>query len=545
MSSEQRLFSSAKVVAGCTLLSRITGLARDIVINAHYGQTWVQDAFNYGFLIPNLFRRLFGEGALSAVFVPVFTEVLDRDGKPAAGALLGRVCGLLVLVLSLLTILLEAGVLVVWWCRPGEEMRRLMLGLTAVMLPFMISICMVALFSSILNCMNHFAVPALVPIILNVCNMIGVLLVGPAVSGRLEVQVYGVAGTVLVASVLQVLTVLPVLRRYGVAFRPTLDWADANVRRMVRTFVPIMIGQGVLLLNVYFDSQICTFLTRGPEQPATFTLAGREIAYPLRDGALSAINNAQRLYQFPLGVLAISLATAAFPLLSRHAARGDMDAMRRATGSSFRMAVFEGLPAGLLMIVLAEPIVTLLFQYHRFGPEATVRAAWVLRWYGVGMWAFCAQHIVTRGFYSLKDTLTPMWIGCGLVVLTQAVNLVLVWHPRIREAAFGISTSITATLQVLIGLWILRKRMGGRVGARELIASCARTLTAGLLAAGAAYLVVRWVSSVPALATLAIPARAARVFVPMGAAGIVYLAAARLMGMREVSWLFGRVTPDV
>jgi len=545
MSSERRLFGSAKVIAACTLLSRVTGLARDIVLNAHFGQGWVQDSFNYGFQIPNLFRRLFGEGALAAVFVPQFTEVLDRDGKPAAGVLLGRVCGLLVLVLSALTIVLELGVAAIWYFAPGEAMRRLMLGLTGVMLPFMISICLVAVFSSILNCLHHFTVPALAPIVLNVCNILGVLVVGPAMSARLDVQVYGVALSVVAASVLQIVLVLPVLRAYGISFRPSLDWGDPTVRRMMRTFVPIMIGQGVLLLNVYLDSQVCTLLTRGPKQPETFSIAGRTVRYPLSQGALSAVNNAQRLYQFPLGVLAISLATAAFPLLSRHASRGDMPAMRRATGSALRMAVFEGLPAGLMMIVLAQPIVALLFQYQKFGAAATERASWVLAWYGIGMWAFCGQHIVTRGFYSLKDTLTPMWIGCGLVLLNQALNLTLVWHPRIREAAFGISTSITASLQVAIGLWILRQRMGGRIGARELTRSFARTLAAGAIAAGAALGVLWWARGVGSLAGLSIAARAARVFLPMGAAGLVYLAAAKAMRMREVEWLLGRATPDV
>lgn len=545
MSSEKRLFGSAKLIAACTLLSRVTGLARDIILNAHFGQGWVQDSFNYGFQIPNLFRRLFGEGALAAVFVPQFTEVLDREGKPAAGVLLGRACGLLVLVLSALTITLELGVLTVWHFAPGEAMRRLMLGLTAVMLPFMVSICLLAVFSSILNCLHHFTVPALAPIVLNLCNILGVLVVGPALSARPEVQVYGVALSVVAASVLQIAIVLPLLRFYGIRFRPSVDWRDATVRRMMRTFVPIMIGQGVLLLNVYLDSQVCTFLTRGPNQPETFSLMGRSFHYPLSDGALSAVSNAQRLYQFPLGVLAISLATAAFPLLSRHASRGDMPAMRRATGSALRMAVFEGLPAGLMMIVLAQPIVTLLFQYQRFGAAATERASWVLAWYGIGMWAFCGQHIVTRGFYSLKDTLTPMWIGCGLVLLSQALNLTLVWHPRIREAAFGISTSITASLQVMIGLWILRQRMGGRIGARELGRSFARTLIAGLLAAGAAALVLWWARGAATFAGLSIVARAARVFLPMGAAGLVYLAAAKAMRMREVDWLLGRATPDV
>lgn len=545
MTVERRLFGSARLIAVCTLLSRVTGLARDIVLNTHYGLNWVQDAFNYGFLIPNLFRRLFGEGALAAVFVPVFTEVLDRDGKPAASRLLGRVCGLLALVLSVLTILLEAGLLLAWRLAPGSEMRQLMYGLTAVMLPFMIGICLLALFSSILNCLNHFTVPALAPIVLNACNIVGVLLVGPALSERLEVQVYGVAVTVLLAGALQIAIVLPVLSRSGVRVRPVLAWRDPTLQRMLRALVPVLIGQGVLLLNVYFDSQICALLTRGPGQPEHFMLAGRPIAYPLSEGALSAVNNAQRLYQFPLGVLAISLATAAFPLLSRHAARGDLPRTRAATVASLRLAVFEGMPAGAMMIVLAQPIVALLFQYHRFGPDATQRAAWVLACYGIGMWAFCAQHIATRAFYALKDTLTPMWIGCGLVALTQTLNLVLVWQPAVREAAFGLSTSLSAILQLGISLWILRRRMGGRVGGRELAFSLVRALIAAALAGAAAWMVGDGLAARLGTAPERIADRLLAVMLPMLAGGAAYAAAAAVLRMRELAWLFGRAQPDV
>jgi putative peptidoglycan lipid II flippase len=540
MTEQARVFASAKIIAACTLLSRVTGLARDILVNVTFGQNWIQDAFNYGFQIPNLFRRLFGEGALAAVFVPTFTETLDRDGKSEAWRLLGRLSGLLVIVLVGVTIVLEIVVLLIWWLSPQQAMRGLMLGLTATMLPFMIGICLLALFSSILNCLNHFTMPALAPVVLNLAMIVGVLFVGPMFGEKLEMQVYGLAISVLAGSILQLLVILPVLRGHGVIIRPSLEFKDERIRRMMRSFAPILIGQGVLLLNVYFDAQICTLLTRGPTQPETFNLAGRAIHYPLEEGALSAVTNAARLYQFPLGVLAISLATAAFPAMSRHAARGDHAGLRDALGGSLRMAVFEGLPSGLIMIVLAEPIVSLLFEYGRFGSEQTTRAAWVLTWYGVGMWAFCAQHIVIRGFYSIRDTLTPMWIGAGLVALNQAINLTLLWHPDIREAAFGIGTSVTAILYVGIGLFILRRRLAGRIGGRRMLAAFARTSIAGATAFAATTGAQQWFAPWFSAMELIIVSRAAAVFVPMGSGLLVYLVVARTLKLEEVRWLVGR-----
>jgi putative peptidoglycan lipid II flippase len=544
MARDSRYLWSAKLIALCTLLSRITGLARDITLNHVYGQKWVQDAFNYGFLVPNLFRRLFGEGALSAIFIPVFTETLDKQGRPAAWVLLGRVAGLMALLLCAATILLELGILAIWHFAPGGPMRTLQLGLTAVMLPFMISICMLALLSSILNCLNHFAVPALLPIVLNLVNIVGVLLIGPMIGDALEEQIYGVALSVLAASVLQIALIVPVLRAYGVTVPWSLDYRHADVRRIARMFLPVVLGQGVLLLNVFFDAQICTFLTRGPEQGPTFSLFGQVINYPLTEGALSAVNNAQRLYQFPLGVLAISLATAVFPMFSLYASREDYAGLRETLGQSIRVAIFEGLPSGIMIILLAEPIVALLFEHGRFGPEATERAAWVLKWYGLGMPAFCAQHILLRGFYSLKDTLTPMWIGCGLVVVNMALSVALLWHPAIREAAFGISTSVTSTLHVMVSVWLLRQRLHGRIGARAIARSTVKMVVAGALAGLAAWWLLRW-SMKTDLATVGrTGARAVQVFLPLGGAGIAYLFAAKLLRADELGWVFGRSRPS-
>lgn len=540
MSRDSRYLRSAKLIAACTLLSRFTGLARDIVLNHVYGQRWVQDAFNYGFLIPNLFRRLFGEGALSAIFIPIFTETLDRKGRPDAWVLLGRVAGLMVVILCSVTILLELGVLAIWHFHPGGPMRTLQLGLTAVMMPFMISICLLALLSSILNCLDHFTVPALMPIVLNVMSIVGVLFVGPMIGKPLERQIYGVALSVLAASVLQLLLILPILKSNGVKMPWSLDYRHPDLRRISRMFFPVIIGQGVLLFSVFFDAQICTFLTHEPESPATFTLFGLVLKYPLHEGALSAVNNAQRLYQFPLGVLAISLATAVFPMFSLYASREDYAGLRETLGQSIRVAIFEGLPSGIMMILLAEPIVALLFQHGRFGPEATERAAWVLKWYGLGMPAFCAQHILLRGFYSLKDTMTPMWIGCSLVIVNMALSLSLVWLPYIREAAFGISTSTTATMHVLISVWLLRRRLRGRIGARAIVKASFKMLIGGTLAGAAAWWLIRWAGGMDMSSLGRTGARAVEVFVPLVGAGLVYLGSAYLLKSEEIGWLLGR-----
>ena len=543
MAQDSRYLGSAKLIAICTLTSRITGLARDIVLNRTFGQNWVQDAFNYGFLIPNLFRRLFGEGALSAVFVPVFTDVLDKDGRPAAWTLLGRVTSLLVITLSILTIVLELAALAIWHFSPGGPMRSLQIGLSAVMLPFMISICVLSLFSSILNCVGHFTIPALMPIVLNALNIVGVLFVGPRIGEALEQQIYGVALSVLAASVLQVILIIPVMKRHGVELKLLGGFSDPHVRHMRRVFLPVVIGQGVLLLSVFLDSQICTFLTRGPDDPPSRTIFGMHVEYPLQEGALSAVNNAQRLYQFPLGVLAISLATAAFPMFSLYATRKDFAGLRHTLGQSLRVAMFEGMPCGLLLVVLAQPIISFLFEYGRFTHEDTTRAAWVLVWYAIGMPAYCCQHILLRGFYSLKDTLTPMWIGCGLVALNLTINLSLVWHPRLHEAAFGLGTAITTTIHVGISFWFLRRAMQGRIGFRSIVASALKTTIATALAGAAAWMLLGWVkeSSFPTTITHSVLAiRAVRVFIPLGGAMLVYLAVARIIRMEELSLLLPR-----
>lgn len=537
MSQPTRFVGSARILAICTFGSRLTGLARDMVMNYVYGQSWVQDAFQYGFLIPNLFRRLFGEGALSAVFVPVFTEVLDREGRPAAWQLLGRITGLMALALSVTVLLIEVAAFAIGAFVDGVS--PLHLGLTAVMAPFMMGVCIVALFSSILNCVHHFTMPALLPIVLNGMIVAGALLVGPMLGDLLEKQIYGVGYCVLAASLIQLAILLPVLKRHGVTFRMSLDRHDPHVRRILKMFIPVVLGQGVLLFNAFFDTQICTSLTRAPNDPATFQAFGNEIAYPLTPGALTAMNNAARLYQFPLGVLAISLATAAFPTFSLFASRRDYDGLRQSVAQALRLAIFVGLPSGAMLVILGKPIVSLLFEHGRFGPAETLRAQSILIWYGLGMTAYCCQHILLRGFYSLGDTITPMKVSCALVAFNLAVNLSLVWF--MEERVFGMSTAVTSFLHVAVTVFLLRTRLGGYMGARKIGASALRSVLATAAASAAAWFSYQWLAGrifegVPKT----LIEEAIVVFVPLALAVLAFFAVGLLLRMEEFAWLFKR-----
>lgn len=537
----QRSFvSSAKTIAAWTLVSRVTGLARDTLLNAAFGQNWVQDAFNYGFRIPNLFRRLFGEGALVSVFVPTFTDTLERQGRPAAWSLLANVLARMTVVLLLITIVLEAVALSVFASVPAGSDRALMAGLTALMLPFMISICIVALFCSLLNCLGRFALPAAMPIVLNLCMIAGLLIAMRGDDMQRNAYIAGVS--VLAAGIVQLALLRPAMRGLGVPIGLKWQRHDPAMAAMMTAFMPVMLSQGAMQLSSFLDAQMCASLTRAAGDPEAMHWFGRAVAYPLTPGALSAVNNAERLYQFPLGVLAISLATAALPTFSRLASQGDLPGLRAALARALRLAAFEGLPCGVMLFVLAEPIIALLFQHGKYTAENTQRAADVLRWYAPGIWAFCMQHVVLRGFYSVKETRTPMRVGIAMMGLNLAISFSLLWHAAIREAAFAIATTIATALNVAITLVLLRKRLEGRLGMRALAASLLRTLAASAVAGVAAWAAYAALGGA-GRATGAITDRVMLTFLPLAAGAAAFLAAARGLRMEELGWLVRTAEP--
>ncbi|MFO0840458.1 MAG: murein biosynthesis integral membrane protein MurJ [Phycisphaerae bacterium] len=546
MTSSRGVLSSAKLIAVCTLISRVTGLVRDVLLTRALGASWVQDAFSYGFQIPNLFRRLFGEGSMAPVFVPTFTRTIEHEGTDAAWGLLARTNSLLTVTLVALALLIEVVIAAIWLLAtptsPEQaEARRLLLALTALMLPFMVSICILALWSSILNCVGSFVPAALASLILNFSMIAGILWLGPALGATPRAQAYGIALSVLIAGGLQLIYLLPALRAAGVPLRWLWSPQSPDVLRMLRLLPPVALGQGVLVFGVFLDANICTFLTHVGGAPVSGHFLGIEFTYPLQEGALSVITIAQRLYQFPLGVLAISLATAALPAFSRAAARQEWRGWSGEVRRMLRLAIFEGLLAGSLMVVLAEPIVRLLFEYGQFTARDTPRAAHVLTWYGVGLWAFCAQHIVSRGFYSLGDVRTPLAISCWFVPVNLAMSLVLVWFEGVREAAFAISSSVTAAASVIAGALLLARRSGAQILDGAAWGALARMAGAGIFAALIVRL-LRPLAIAPIASTIhaALASRAADTLTSLALGAAVFLLLAWVMRLPEVGFLLGR-----
>jgi putative peptidoglycan lipid II flippase len=475
----EHFFGAAKVVAATTVLSRVLGLVRDIAINS-LGAYRTTSAFRLAFQIPNLFRRLFGEGALSAAFVPVFSDALEED-ESRARALLGNALALLTAFLSGLLLLVGAG-LAAWAVCTARADHRLLSTLTLTMLPFTLTVCTLALASAALNCRGHFFFPAFAPVLLNISIILAAWLVAPAISHNITTQLYVIAGAVPVAGVVQLIGAVLMLRRLGLRCRPRLRPILAGTRRVVKLAGPMIVGLGFLQLSELLYSALAYALAATDAHPAVH-LGPWSIAKPLQEGALVRIDAARRLYQFPMGVLAISLGVAVFPLLSRYASRGDMPNLRASFNRALRLALMEGLAAGAGLFLLAEPITRLLFEHGRFTAADAAASAHVLRFYAVGVWAICTYQISARGFYALQDTLTPLKVACGVMVVGLAAVLGSLWIPGVGAGAFGVGTIVSAALNTVLLVFLLRRRVGG-LGGRRLAVSAARSLVATAVMAG-------------------------------------------------------------
>jgi len=336
---------SAGVISALTLLSRLLGVVRDIACAAVFGAGVVWDAFSFAFRIPNLFRRLFGEGALSAAFLPVFTEHLALNRPQEAWRLAGRVAGALALVLSGILLLGEAALAAMLGLMELSARWRLALMLTAVLLPYMVLICMTALAGAALNSMKRFAMPALAPVVLNACWIAAVLVAAPLVSARPEGRIMAVAAGILLAGVLQLWLQIAALRRLGVRLRLSFSLMHPQVRRVAAAMAPVALGLAAFQINVLLDGVIAISLA-GPAGGESFRLFGATLPYPMEVGANSVLYYGNRLMQFPLGVFGIALATAVFPTLSHHGPDDGTHGPRAYGVLSGDVGLFRPAPAG-------------------------------------------------------------------------------------------------------------------------------------------------------------------------------------------------------
>ena len=400
------LIKSTASVGSMTLLSRLLGLARDIVIARFFSASDAADAFFVAFKIPNFLRRLFAEGAFSLAFVPVLTEYRSNFTAAQTRDLIDRVAGTLGLILLLITALgVAASPLVIGVFAAGFIDQPDKFDLTAEMLrvtfPYILLISMTAMSGGILNTWKRFTVPAFTPVLLNVC-LIGCALY---LSPRLDMPITGLAWGVLLAGILQLLFQLPFLYREGLLPRPRWGWRHPGVQKIVKLMIPALFGSSVAQINLLFDTFIASFLV---------------------SGSVSWLYYSDRLLEFPLGVFGIALATVVLPNLSEAHYQKGATHFNDTLNWAIRLTMIVAIPATFGLFLLAQPILSTLFEYGAFRAHDSTMAALSLMAYSLGLPAFIMIKILANGFYARQDTRTPVRIGIQAMCLNMALNLVFV-----------------------------------------------------------------------------------------------------------------------
>ncbi len=460
---------AAGVVGLAVLCSRVLGLAREQIFAALFGGGRVMDAFTIAFRIPNLLRDLFAEGALSTAFVTVFTRTVTLQDGAAAWRLANKVATLTVVTLSAISVL---GIITAPWLvallAPGFDPAKAVLTvtLTRIMWPFILLVSLAALVMGMLNARNVFGIPAMASSFFNLGSIVAGVVLGYWLDPQFGPRaILGLAVGTLIGGGLQLLVQLPALRRAGYRFRPDLQWGDPGVRAVMRLMGPSVIAASTTQVNVLVNSVFASELGDGP----TFWLT---VAF--------------RLMQLPLGIFGVALGTVALPLLARMAATGNSEAFRSELARGMRLAFLMTIPASIGLIVLAEPIISVLYQHGRFGAYETAESAGALRFYAIGLCGYAALKVLVNAFYALDRRKTPMVVS----FIAVALNLLLNWIFT-RELGWGhrglaLSTACVASSNFLILYFLMRKQLG-RLESRAML-----TLLMKVALAGAALFAVAW-----------------------------------------------------
>lgn len=519
----RRRFSGLRTVSLLTLASRILGLVRDMAMAALFGNGAILDAFTVALRIPNLARRLFGEGALTAAFLPVFVRELEQSGKASAWQLASAVLNLLAAILLMIVVVAELLLLGLDQLLPISGDGPLLIRLTAIMFPYLLLICLAAQISAVLHALRHFTAPAFSPVLLNLVWIVAVLFIAPLYATSTE-QIYVIAAGVTVGGVVQVAALIPTLFRLGFHYSPGWKRARAQLREIVQAMLPVVVGLSITQLNALSDSVIAWGFSQ-PESAATTDIPRWQF---LEAGTASALFFGQRMYQFPLGMIGVALGTVLFPLLSRHAERGRLDLLRSDLDLGLRLMIVIGLPASAGLALMAEPITTLLFQRGAFDAEDARQTVSMIAAYACGVWAYCGLLIVHRAYYAVGDRLTPLRIGMWALLLNVTLNFALLWP--LGGAGLAVATALTSMVQVAVATWYLQSRIG-RFEWRGLTVVLGKTLVATL-----AMSAVCWAASRAIAGNDNLLNRSLQVFIPLAASVIVYFAAAWLLGLKE-AWL--------
>ncbi len=422
MESNKNISKAAGAVGGMTLISRIFGFLRDMVIAMAFGSSASADAFFVAYRIPNLQRRILGEGAVTAAFIPVFTETLTQKGETAAWKMTANLFNIFLFFLtfvSLLILIFSPAVITVF--APGfiDEPGKfeLTVKLTRWMAPYLFFIGMAAFCMGILNTLKVFALPAATPIAQNIIMIMSVLILAP----QMDEPIMGLAIGVLVGGALQLIIQLPAVFKKGFRFQKSFDFKQKEIIKIAKLMGPVILGLAVYELNIMVDTLLASLLP---------------------GGSISYLYYGNRLVQLPLGIFAIALGVALLPTLSGQAARGELKELTQTLGFSIRLILFVTLPATVGLIVLREPIVNTLWQRGEFLASTTEGTAIALLYYSVGLCAYSGVKIIAPAFYSLQDTKTPAKIGIYSKILNIILNLILMGP--LQQGGLALATSVSS-----------------------------------------------------------------------------------------------------
>lgn len=472
----RRIAGAAAVVMLFFVLSRATGLLREGVIAAQFGASADLDAYLAAFRVPDLLFQLVAGGALGSAFIPTFSNYWSNRDAPGAWLLFSRVLNLISLFLTLVALLAIAFALplVQWIIAPGFAPAQQLL--TAQLMRWMLVSTVVfgasGLVMGALNATQHFLLPAAAPVSYNLAIILGAWLLGP------RLGVYSLALGVLTGALAHLLIQLPGLRTVGVRYTASFEWRDQGVQAVGRLMGPRTLG----LFFVQLHFLVNTILASG-----------------LAAGSLSALNYAWLLMLLPQGVFAQSLATAVFPTLAAQVAAGQLGAMRHTFGQTLRMTLFLTIPAAVGLMVLRQPLVVALLQRGEFSAESTQLVAYALQFYAFGLTAHAVVEIAVRAFYALHNTLTPVLVGVGAMLLNIVFSFW--WVGSLGYGGLALANSVATTLEMVVLLWLLHGQMQGSEG-RPLLVATGRQLFAALVMGGLLWLWLRWAGQTPWLAVV-------------------------------------------
>jgi len=430
-----KLIRSGLIVSVMTLLSRILGLARDVVVARLMGDGAGADVFFFANKIPNFLRRLFSEGAFAQAFIPVLTEVHHEEDEAKLKAFVAKISGTLgaiVFVVAIIGVVASpvlAALFGMGWFveylndEPGGDKFTLASTMLKITFPYLAFVSLTGLSGAILNTLNKFAVAAFTPVLLNVCIISCAVWLAP----DMQQPAYGLAWGVFIGGIVQLLFQLPFLYRAGLLVKPKWGWHDPHVVKVRTLMIPALFGVSVGQLNLLFDTLIASFLVTG---------------------SISWLYYSDRLLEFPLGLFGIAIATVILPTLSRNHVGKDPLSFADNMDWSVRMVSVLGLPAAVGLAFMAEPILTVIFQRGEFTAETARMASYSLIAYSFGLWFFMLVKVLAPGFYSRQDTKTPVRFGIYCMVANMVFNLI--FAIPYGYIGLAIATSLSAALNAIL-----------------------------------------------------------------------------------------------